>query len=84
MPLADESSNRFPHGFISDDDDRVLACSDCYELSHVLLVLLLVHAAMDVVILKNGLAKHGEYTLELFDDQRFLVEELRQNLFFED
>ena len=61
-----------------------MACSAYYELNHGFLVLLLVRAAMDVVILKNGLAKHVEYTLELVDDQRFLVEELRQNLFFED
>ena len=61
-----------------------MACSAYYELNHGFLVLLLVRAAMDVVILKNQLAKHLEYTLELFDEQRFLVEEHRQKLFFED
>ena len=81
---AGKSFYRFLHGFISDDDDRVVACSACYEPSHVCLVLRLVRVDMDVVIFKNRLAKHVEYTLEFVDDQRFLVEELRQNLFFED
>ena len=45
-------------------------------------MLLSVQATFDVMIVKDMLAKHLEYTLELVNDHR-LVEELWQNLFFE-
>ena len=45
-------------------------------------MLLSVQATSDVMVVKNSVAKHLEYTLEFVDDQR-VVEELWQNLLFE-